>query len=130
MTDFKKQILSLILTLILFLPHMTLAATIKLIDLNLEYPKFGIFDLNETQDLNEIIAWFYYFIISIAGISAFFTFIQGGFQWLTSGGSAGKITEAKEKLTSAVLGLIIILSSYLILQVINPELITLQLPSL
>lgn len=126
MTDFKKQILSLILTLILFLPHMTLAA----LDLNLEYPKFGEFDLNEKQDLNEIIAWFYYFIISIAGISAFFTFIQGGFQWLTSGGNVDKTGEAKEKLTSAVLGLIIILSSYLILQVINPELITLQLPSL
>ncbi len=129
MTDFKKQILSLILTLSLFLPHMTLAATIPL-KLNLDYPEFGGFDLNWDQDLNEIIAWFYYFIISIAGISAFFTFIQGGFQWLTSGGSAGKITEAKEKLTSAVLGLVIILSSYLILQVINPELITLQLPSL
>jgi len=121
----KKQIFSTILTLILLLPNFSLAIT-----LNLDYPEFGGFDLNVHQDLNQIVAWFYYFIISIAGIAVFIMLIWGGFQWLTSAGSPAKIADAKDRISSAFLGLLIILASYLILQVINPELTTLNLPQL
>jgi len=49
---------------------------------------------------------------------------------LTSAGSPAKISEAKDRIGSAILGLIIILASFLILKVINPDLITLKLPGL
>ena len=64
MKKFLKLIFQIIL-LSLLLPNISSAIT-----LNLEYPEIAGLDLNIHQDLNQIIAWFYYFIISIAGIAA------------------------------------------------------------
>ena len=126
MKKINKFFLLVFLAAFFLLPKVSLAT----IELNLDYPTFGGYNLNTNQNLNEIIAWFYYFIVAIAGIAAFFALIVGGFEWLTSAGSPSKVTSAKDRMFSAMLGLIIILASYLILQVINPELTTLQLPQL
>ena len=122
----KRKILLSVLTLILLSPGISLAA----IDLNLEYPEIMGFDLNVHQDLNQIVAWFYYFIVSIGGLAAFVMLVWGGFTWLTSAGSPARIADARDKIYSAFLGLLLILASYLILQAINPELIILNLPGL
>ena len=103
--------------------------------LELDYPTITIPGMGEItlsldMDLNTLIAWFYYFIIGIAGISAFVMLVWGGVQWLTSAGSPAKVTDAKDKISSAFFGLLIILASWLILQVINPDLTTLILPTL
>jgi len=123
----SQLFLLIFLVVFLLLPEISPAATIPL---NLDYPEFGGFNLKNNQNLNEIVAWFYYFIVSVAGIAAFFALILGGFEWMTSAGDPSKVSSAKERMSSAMLGLIIILASYLILQVINPELTTLNLPDL
>jgi hypothetical protein len=107
-------------------------STVKAINLNLEYPSFGGININDPddQDLNEIIAWAYYFLVGISGFSAFFMFVWGGFQWSSSAGDPNKESEAKDKLKSASIGLLIILSAYLILRVVNPDLTTLKLPEI
>lgn len=45
-----------------------------------------------------------------------------GFRWMTSFGNQKAVSEAKEGLGNAVLGLLLLLSAYTILYVINPEL--------
>ncbi len=128
-----KVLLGTIIALSLLMPHLTLAVP-NPVNLNLEYPSFTVggttFDPNQNQDLNQIIAWAYYLFITISGFSAFFTIVIAGFSWLTSRGSTTAIAEAKDKITSAFLGLVIILSAYLILQILNPDLTTLRLPAL
>lgn len=126
----KKYLVLLLIIFSLFLVRVSLVESQALLELELDYPEFGGFDLNEDQDINELIAWFYYFIVGISGFAAFIMLVWGGFQWLTSAGNPARISEAKDRLTSAFLGLIIILASFLILQVINPELVTLRLPGL
>lgn len=130
--NFIKSYFSIIILIsILFLPAISSAS-----ELELDYPEFGGYDLDEIWeregkiDLNQLIAWFYYFIVGIAGLAAFTMLVWGGVQWLTSAGNPSKITSAKDRLTSALLGLLIILGSWLILQVINPDLTTLTLPGL
>lgn len=100
------------------------------ISLNLDYPRVGGLELNMNQDINEIVAWIYYFIIRVAGIVTFFMVVLGGVQWLTSAGDANKLTQAKEMITSAFIGLIIILGSFLILQILSPEFKMFNLPEL
>lgn len=126
MKKIEREIL-LIIFLIIFLFGFS---SVSAIDLNLNYPQFGDFDINEegNQDVNKIIAWFYYFVVSIAGLAAFVMLVWGGFTWLTSTGEPGKITDAKDRIYSAFLGLLLILTSYLIIKVINPELTILTLP--
>jgi uncharacterized membrane protein len=116
----KKYLFLIILICFLLLPNISLA-----IHLNLHYPVFpGAPDINqdENQNLNQIVAWFYYFIVAVAGLAAFIMLVIGGFKWLTSAGNPAAISDAKDQITKALLGLLIILASWLILQVINPEL--------
>jgi len=117
----KKLLALIFLISFLVLPNISLA-----IDLNLDYPPFTIggetYDLNTQQDLNQIVAWFYYFIIGVAGLAAFVMLVMGGVKYLTSAGNPSAIGDAKDQIKSALLGLLIILMSWLILQVINPDL--------
>ncbi len=121
----KKYTSLIFLIFSLFLPNIASAA----LNLNLDYPSFTIgtqtFDLNVNQDLNQIVAWFYYFIIGIAGLSAFVMLVWGGVQYLTSAGNPTATGDARDRIKSALLGLLLILTSWLILQVINPSLTTL-----
>ncbi|MCC6563686.1 hypothetical protein IT087_02230 [Candidatus Uhrbacteria bacterium] len=51
-------------------------------------------------------------VLGLLGIIMVTIILYAGFQWMTSGGDAGKIEEAKMRIRTAVIGLIIILSAY------------------
>lgn len=123
----KKYHLVIVLIFLLLLPGFAAAIT-----LNLNYPKIGGFNLNDPaqQNLDHAVAWVYYFVITISGIAVFTMLVWGGFTWLTSTGDPGKIADARDRIYSAFLGLIIILASFLIMRTINPELVFMQLPEL
>lgn len=55
------------------------------------------------------------FVMVIAAILVFLYLIWGGIEWITSGGDKGKTESARNKITSAVIGLIVIAASYAIL---------------
>jgi hypothetical protein len=93
------------------------------IELNLNYPNFGDFNLADGQELAQVVAFFYYLFIGIAGLAAFVMLVWGGVQWLVSGAAPGQAGEARDKIRNAIIGLLLILASFLIIQVINPELI-------
>ena len=69
----KKKIFLIILNSLLLLPNVSLAVVCNGADnkLNLCYPSFQNFSLTLGMPLNQLVAWFYYFIIGIAGLSAF-----------------------------------------------------------
>jgi len=69
--------------------------------------------------INEI----YKYAIGIVGILAAVVLMIGGVIWITAGGSASRISEAKSWITSSLTGLIIALTIYLILFQINPDLV-------
>lgn len=121
-----KKVVLLSAIALLLLPVFAHAA----INLNLEYPSFGGFDLNERQNLNEVVAWFYYLIVGTSGFAAFTMLIWGGITWLSSAGSPAGIADAKDRIRSALLGLLLVLSSFIILQVLNPELTIFRSPEL
>src|SRR4030042_3664000 len=111
-----KRLLSFTLILAMLLPHAVFA-----ISLNLKYPiPPGAPDINEAsgQNLPGVAAWVYYFILMISGISAFIMIVWGGVVWLTSAGDPFRLSDAKDRIKNAVLGLIIVLASYLIFQTI------------
>ncbi len=73
--------------------------------------------------LPEYLRYFFTFSIFIAGILVFGVMILGGVRYLTSAGAPAAMADAKDQITSGILGLIIILASFLILNTINPQLI-------
>lgn len=70
----------------------------------------------------------YNFAISIAAIAAFVMIVIAGFLWVTSAGQPKQISKAKDLIFNAVFGLLLLLSSWVILKTISPDLTTLKEP--
>ncbi len=124
----KKTVLVILLLSILAVP-----ITVYGQGLNINYPEFGGVDLNCLDDPScrpeegeltfaKFITWLYHAIITIAVIAAFGMIVFGGVEYLVSAGSPGKVSSGVEKIKNAVIGLLIILISYLVLQAIDPHL--------
>lgn len=76
--------------------------------------------------LGQYIKSIYGFFVGIAAIIATFMIALGGFMWLVSGGG-DNIKKAKEFIVGAIVGLVLILGSYVFLMIINPNLVRLDL---
>jgi len=101
--------------------------------LELDWPESpGGIDLNtkSTQTLTYLIAYIYEWAMAIGGIAAFIALVSAGFQYLTSAGDIAKMSDAKKQITSTITGLVLLLSTFLILNTINPELTTLDIPEI
>lgn len=73
--------------------------------------------------LAQYIGGVYTFLLSIVGLMAAVMMVIGGFQYVTSGGDQGKIGAGKKRIVNALTGLVLALSSYVILYSINPDLV-------
>lgn len=58
-------------------------------------------------------------IVFFAGIAFFFMFITGGFKYLFSGGDSKKVAQASSTLTLAIAGVIGVIASWFILNLIS-----------
>ena len=76
-----------------------------------------------TRPLGEYIRKVYNYGVGITAILATVVLMIGGFQWIIAGGSGEKIGEAKAWITAALSGLVLALTSYMILGLVNPALI-------
>lgn len=79
-----------------------------------------------TRPLGEYIRKVYNYGVGITAILATVVLMIGGFQWIIAGGSGEKIGEAKAWITAALSGLVLALSSYMILNLVNPALVNLK----
>lgn len=68
---------------------------------------------------------FYDYGITIAGILATIVLMAGGVVWLVSGGDSGKIGQAKELITGSIIGMVILVCAWIILNTVNPNLVKL-----
>ena len=67
--------------------------------------------------------------IMIAGVLCFIMAVWGGLRYITSGANPSKMKDAKEQVSFAFLGLMVILGSWMILNTINPDLTRLAPPT-
>lgn len=61
--------------------------------------------------------------LTAAAIGAFFYLLSAGFKYITSGGDTGKADEARKGISNALIGVIIILLSYVILRFVGTALL-------
>lgn len=81
-------------------------------------------DFSNTKDLPDFISSVYSFSITILGIAVFIRILHAGFLMLTAAGNAAKWNDAKSKMTNAIAGAILLVAAYLILYIINPDLVS------
>lgn len=68
----------------------------------------------------------YNYLLGIGGVLAAIALMVGGVIWLVSAGNASRVSEAKSWITGSVTGLLILMTSYIILYQINPNLVGLK----
>ena len=59
------------------------------------------------------------FISAVAGVAVFIMLLVGGFNFLFSGGDQKKLEQAKQTITHAFIGLVILVSAYLVIKTIQ-----------
>ncbi len=102
--------------------------------LEIDYPQLGVQDVQQPTTTKAFLPAYIEYIftwgIIIAGLLAFFALVFGGILYMTSGGNPSKISDAREQIIAGFLGLIILLSSFLILKTIDPQLVILEKPTM
>jgi len=100
-------------------------------ELEVEYPEIsGIKPETVAIGLPEYAKYIFNFSIIILGLVVLGALIRGGVNYLISAGQPAKLREARDQIVSALLGVVILLSSYLILTTINPELVIFRGPGM
>ncbi len=86
--------------------------------------------LTDTTDLTGFVQYLYEWGITLGAVAVFYSLVMGGFKYLTSTGSPDKMKDARDQIVSAFSGFVLLLSSFLILNTINPDLTDLKIPEL
>jgi len=73
---------------------------------------------------------FYRFSLMIGGVLAFGAVVYGGIKYIFAAGNPSGQSEGRDWITGAIWGLLLLAGAYLLLNVINPNLTNLALPTL
>lgn len=79
------------------------------------------------EDIVDYTRKFYTAFMGAIGIFAAAMIMYAGYQWITASGNAEKISRAKDGFTSALVGVILALISWVLLNLINPMITSLQI---
>lgn len=127
--SFKKKIVPLLFLIICLAPFFFVSGESPAgFDLEVTWPRAPLpvegeyIQPNEGIRLHELAAYFYSWGVGIAALLAFGMLIFAGINYITAAGDPQKISETTEKITKTLLGLILVLSSFIVLNIINPQL--------
>ncbi|MBU4466659.1 hypothetical protein KKF47_01165 [Patescibacteria group bacterium] len=127
-----KKILFIILLISIFIGAVaaeTAVVQAAAKDLEIEYPNIPLAQTPNTIKtlIPEYIRYVMIFGMVFSGLIIFGSLLFAGFLYMTSSGNPAALKNSKDRMFSAFLGIIILLSSYLILNTINPSLIELKI---
>ena len=120
---FKKTFLISSLALALFSPLAALAVDDTSIGSGIEelrgnLGKFGgdtgLSNAQGEADLKETVANIINIILGLLGIIAVIMLLLGGWKWMTAGGNEQSVTEAKDRIKNALIGLVVIFMAWII----------------
>ncbi len=118
--SFCGGLVVLIIFLFMFTPAFAQDTSVKY---NLIQPLPGI------QSVPDFPTWtsiFIPFLLGLAGLLSLIQIVRGGIMRAVSGGNPSAIGDANDMIWQAILGLVLALSAYLILNTINPDLVNLK----
>lgn len=76
-------------------------------------------DVHEIKDIVDIVENIFSVAIRLAGVATFIMLIIGGFKYLTAGGDPKAAESARNTITYAIFGLVLIIAAWFILKFIS-----------
>lgn len=117
------------------MPRILFGSVLIVITFALAIPTFAQTEYNlieplpgiqSVKDFPDFISRFIPFLLAFAALAAFVQIVFGGILRATSGGNPTAIGDANDRIWMAIGGLVLALSAYLILNTINPDLVSLR----
>ena len=107
-----KQVLAVVALMIIMLPAFAMVAFAQ--------PNIGIGYVDQTglqttnADPRAVAVQIVTYLLTFLGIIAVVVILLGGFRWMTAGGNEDNVTSAKNTVIAGMIGLVIVLSAYVI----------------
>ena len=79
----------------------------------------GAFDAAKNFTIPGMVSGFISLILVVAGLAFFFILVLGGIHWILSGGDKAKTEAARNQITAALVGLVIVFSAWAIINLIK-----------
>ncbi|MFH1393157.1 MAG: hypothetical protein ABIG73_02150 [Patescibacteria group bacterium] len=122
----KKIFLIIFLLFIICAPNITVAQ----VQLETGLPNIPGNRLDAGKELPQYINYLFIFGLGAITILALARMMTGGIKYILAAGNVGEKADAKDTIQQALLGLGLLLASYLLLRTINPDLVNLRNPNL
>ena len=100
-----------VLSAFLFIPNIAFMAFDTGLDRTAEQAGFDT-KTNPNDRLNSLISSAISTILGLMGVLLLVMFIWGGYEWMSAGGDSKKVTNAKDRIRNATIGLAIVLGAY------------------
>ncbi|MEK7078414.1 MAG: pilin [Patescibacteria group bacterium] len=113
--------------IIVILAIITLVPTVVLA-LEVDFPAFGGIKPQDTFGPAQWINYIFVFALGIVGLGLIYAFTRAGIEWMLAGENSSKVSAARERIKKAIIGLLILLGSYIVLNTINPDLVNFRNP--
>lgn len=118
-------------SLILFLTAILLFCSFSFSHaLEISYPTIGQLNLGENPQLIDVVAYYFNLALLIGIIGAVAVIAYAGFNMANARGEVAAIEEQKKRIVNGFYGLIILFSSYLIINYINPWILQIANPEM
>lgn len=88
-------------------------------DINLQPPSGSEFWQLGQLTIGTIVSGLIRFILVIASLVFFFILVIGGIRWIASGGDKAQTEGARNQITAALVGLVVVFAAWAIVQLIN-----------
>lgn len=107
-------------------PEMALAQSEDTFKAQVPIPNAKIVFDNTTRPIAQYVKAVYTYAVGAVGILATVMLMIGGLRWILAGGNPSSVGEAKDMIIAAISGMVLVMTSYLILSQINPALVNLE----
>ena len=98
---------------------LSLISTVLAQDINLAPPPGSGFGNLANLSFGDMVSMGIQLVLVLAAIIFFFILVIGGIRWITSGGDKAQTEAARNQITAALVGLVIVFSAWAIIQLIQ-----------
>jgi len=122
--------LFLVLFLCLSLSFFVSANDIEKRELEVNYPIINGIEITTESTIADYAVYFFSLAMIIGAILAFAVLIYGGMRYVTSAGNPLAMSDAKKWIWESILGLMLLLSAWFVIGIINKEMLSPKIPDI
>ncbi len=125
----KLKILITVLVLFIFIYLSVVWINAKGYEIQVDIPGNGLTKGTEVENIGDYVRGIFKFGLIAIGLIAFGAIVVGAIQYTISAGNESQTKEGRDRILHGIYGVILLLLSFLILNTINPDIVSLREPT-